>query len=401
MNYNLVLSDKRFLESRAGFSAQELLQRLNSPRLVDMPDLGAWIDGAADDAGVSRELMCVVPQKEQSALTLPTLTSWAKTAFCGYGVYSPGILPRPEWQGPKKQLYAAALGLKSLFTRALEGRSEWYATVDEHFPKAGVTPENRATAALYTYTPSKSDKTNIQEIWRLFNLGDPLEDVATISPTEPTADLVAKIARNAADSKQAGQSRMSYNGVQFDLVAGGWCLRFVRQCYAAAQRAVDPSCDERDYDAFPWLNRYASQACRTLQKGGRGTFGAFGPTSEPSPGDIIGISPGYTVPGHIGIFLGRGLFAENTSSTARGPGTVISEIEEVQSRVTGYYRVLSSVAQEDLKVVAPDGTVIGCAPHWDDERIICTARPLIEALGYGAYYRVLEDGRKRLYIKEE
>jgi len=171
---NLVLSDFRFLTTTPGFSAADLLRRIDSPRLQDLPPLWAWIDSAADAGGISRELLCCIAQKEQSAFTLPSLSAHALADFCGYDG-GDGV-PQPGSEGPEQQLRHAARGLRYLFNQAaLASQSPWIAVVG--LPFRGIcTPSNRATAALYSYTPSIEDKQNLLAIWREFNFGDPLAD---------------------------------------------------------------------------------------------------------------------------------------------------------------------------------------------------------------------------------
>jgi len=177
-----------------------------------------------------------------------------------------------------------------------------------------------------------------------------------------------------------------------DLETPGWCGRFVRQCYAAAARNVDP-----DFDAygFTWLRRYASEVCKALEEMGCRT-------AQPQPGDIVGMSPGYRKPGHIGIYLGSEV-AENTSSQTRGPGTVLSPLSSVRHIITGYYAVFPSRSDPrprgDLQVIGLDAKPIACHASEANGIARVDLRPLAEALGYECYYRVWEDGRRRVYIK--
>jgi hypothetical protein len=210
----------------------------------------------------------------------------------------------------------------------------------------------------------------------------------------PYKEDVAAIAREACLAHRAGAETYTKSGIVFDLITGGWCGRFVRQCYAAAQRIHDPGWDEF---GFPWLRRYAAQACQALEEMGYRT-------DRPQPGDIIGMSPGGRLPGHIGIYLGSEI-AENTSSTVRGPGTVLSPISAVGSIITGYYAVYpargSEDAGRDLQVVGLASQVIPCHPSEQSNVARVDLRPVVEALGYECYYRVHEDGRRRVYIKKQ
>jgi hypothetical protein len=208
----------------------------------------------------------------------------------------------------------------------------------------------------------------------------------------PYKEDVAAIARAACLAHQRGASAYWRNGIKFDLLTAGWCARFVRQCYAAAMREYVPDFDPY---GFAWLRRYATEVCRALEDAGYRT-------NHPEAGDIVGMSPGYRLPGHIGVHLGSHV-AENTSSTTRGPGTVLSPISAVQHIITGYYSVYPSRTgdreDEDLKVVGLDNHVIPCRPGALSGVTRADVRPLVEALGFECHYRVWEDGRRRIYIK--
>ena len=203
---------------------------------------------------------------------------------------------------------------------------------------------------------------------------------------------VAAIARAACLARRSGAKVYEKNGIVFDLVTSGWCGRFVRECYAAAARNIDPRFSAF---GFSWLRQYASEACQALEQMGFRT-------DTPQPGDIVGMSPGYRKPGHIGIYLGSEV-AENTSSPTRGPGTVLSPLSSVRHIITGYYAVFASrsdpVTPPDFQIVGLDGRIIPC--HASETNGIARAdlRPVAEALGYECYYRVWEDGRRRVYVK--
>jgi hypothetical protein len=204
---------------------------------------------------------------------------------------------------------------------------------------------------------------------------------------------VAAIARAACLAHKSGLKSYGKNGILFDLVTPGWCGRFVRQCYAAAARNLDPDFDEF---GFRWLRRYASDACRALEEMGCRT-------DAPQPGDIVGMSPGYRAPGHIGIYLGSEI-AENTSSRTRGPGTVLSPLSAVRHLVTGYYAVFPSryapETRPDLEIIGLDGAVIPCHASETDGLARVDLRPIVAALGFECHYRVWEDGRRRVYLKQ-
>jgi hypothetical protein len=182
----------------------------------------------------------------------------------------------------------------------------------------------------------------------------------------------------------------------------------VGRCYVAAARrhGWDVPLAERGIDAtfemFPWFARYASDACASLRRGGRGTIGGYGPTDKPRPGDVVALSPDYVKPGHIGIYLGGGKFAENTVSH-RGPGTPgtgISDLADVQDHFQFFASVFpSSSGLHDLMVVGLDGKPVAC--HVAEESGVSRVdlAPVAKALGFTATYVVHDDGRRRIYLK--
>ncbi len=157
---------------------------------------------------------------------------------------------------------------------------------------------------------------------------------------------VAGIARLAGEAGKRGDRTYSHNGVTFDLRTGGYCARFVRQVHESIMGLPPMS----------WA--FAAPTARIMENllraAGRRVTGA------PRPGDIMAVNGGSGSYGHIGIYLGGGLFAENTSSS-RGPGTTLSSVSLVQSRVTGYYRALPlPTSPVTYKVIRhSDGALLG------------------------------------------
>ena len=137
---------------------------------------------------------------------------------------------------------------------------------------------------------------------------------------------------------------------------------------------------------------------------------------------------------------GSGLIVEGTSSTVRGPGTVISSIEEygLESKIAGYARAFPGAVVEpdgDLMLVGPDGQVkcdlkeendtatadllrlveafeldvnlaltLGGYGHTMTETINSytvrvKVRPFLQACGLVVRYVVHDDGRRRIYVR--
>lgn len=143
-------------------------------------------------------------------------------------------------------------------------------------------------------------------------------------------------AQQAVTNRTKGLSRFKAGGQEFTLDVGGYCNRFVRQCFETALMLP----------AFSW--RFgAARACETLEK----LEPYRVPLKSRQPGDILGFAGN---PGHICIYLGREfdaakeLVAENTSSGSRGwpqaPGTKVTSYESLRKRVTGCYRLFATEA---------------------------------------------------------
>jgi hypothetical protein len=227
----------------------------------------------------------------------------------------------------------------------------------------------------------------------------------SVVPTVPTSGEVAQIAQQAAEAHARGERSVTIHGTEFDLVTGGWGLRFVGRCHTAAARKHGAQISDLDFDRFPWFARYSSEACRSLLRGGTGLYGPYGRVDRPVPGDIVCLSPNYTAPGHIGIFLGGGRFAENTSSTSRGPGTVVSSLDDVYSRIQGYARVFAPGETRELKVVyvaeeGQPGQVLDCRPDIVEGVTRVDLAAAIAPLGYTATYKPDTEMGPRVYVKK-
>lgn len=155
------------------------------------------------------------------------------------------------------------------------------------------------------------------------------------------ASDVARIAAAAAaaHAQGKGSTRISINGVLFNLAERGYCARFVRQCHEAALKIP-----ERTW-AYAAANALQMEAA--LRRAGTAVVG------EPRPGDVVAINRNSGANGHIGIVVGGGYFCENTSSTSRGPGTVRSALSLVAARITGYYRPYPDAEEQPASTDGP------------------------------------------------
>jgi len=156
--------------------------------------------------------------------------------------------------------------------------------------------------------------------------------------TDAHRKAVIARAREAVQARAAGKTAVMLgagNSRQtFDLNTGGYCNRFVRQCFETAL-GLKP---------FSWYFG-AAKAKDTLRK-----LSAYKvPLADRQPGDILGF-PGN--PGHIAIYLGKEyqadkeLIAENTSATRgfpRPPGTKVTSYAAVKARISGCYRLFDII----------------------------------------------------------
>ena len=172
-----------------------------------------------------------------------------------------------------------------------------------------------------------------------------------------TKQEVAKIVTQAVAQRRSGDSSWECAGVVFDLEAGGYCARLVRQAFEAAIGLGE------------WMWAYKAATAYDMEALLRD---AGLRTDSPMPGDIVCVNSSGTRPGHIGIYLGYidGVesYAENTSCATRGDpreaGTKITPLSAIASRITGYYAALPSavpVGYEvgDIRVACGDDGVPG------------------------------------------
>ena len=194
-----------------------------------------------------------------------------------------------------------------------------------------------------------------------------------------TKQDVYKIALQAARQHQVGDVSWTHDGFTFDLAEGGWCARFVMQCYECAMGIPEGSWDFR------------RDSARTMERALRAAGLA---TSHPEPGDIVGLNNQSYWAGHTAIYLGvvDGVesIAENTSSGSRGnpvrPGTKITPLSAVVHELTAYYAPpLGSATQEAAPYEPGPITVEFDGEHvdgWFTDHAIVGVRGLAELLGF-------------------
>lgn len=163
---------------------------------------------------------------------------------------------------------------------------------------------------------------------------------------------VVEVAKAAAKAHAAGaetytaHQRSDGSGVSqvLNLAEGGMCNRFVRQVYEVALGLNEQT--------WPYRAGRAIWTLDSLEADRKGV--EIGTMGDLQPGDIVGIRGGTF--GHIAIYVGDGLVAENTSSDTRGTprckGTKLTPYSDLRERVTHVFRL----AETGIVVVRQSGT---------------------------------------------
>ncbi len=143
-----------------------------------------------------------------------------------------------------------------------------------------------------------------------------------------TGNDVADIAEQVVAARRRGLTSFKVGKVTLNLTESGMCARFVRQCHEAAMGQGEQT--------WPYRGDRALAVNANLLAAGLGV-------GDRRRGDVICFVGGEY--GHIVIWLGDGMVAENTISGKRGnprdPGTKITPLVEIgTARIIGWYRPL-------------------------------------------------------------
>jgi len=144
---------------------------------------------------------------------------------------------------------------------------------------------------------------------------------------DATRDAAAEVAETICRLFDEGKrGTYTLGGINFELTDIARCSEFVRECVEAANGTGPHS--------LPYWGATARETEQKLIKQHKRV-------GEAKRGNIACFNWGDAGKwGHIGLCLGNGLFAENTSSKTRGPGFVISRLSDMRDRISGYYEVL-------------------------------------------------------------
>jgi hypothetical protein len=157
------------------------------------------------------------------------------------------------------------------------------------------------------------------------------------APTfDRTRETVAEVAEYVCACFAEGSLNVvKLNHISFELSDVARCSEFVRECVECAWGCGDHqlSTSASHPVAGPWFSGTARETEKLLKEDGK-QKGII------ARGDVLCFNKGNAGEfGHIGIALGNGRFAENTSSTKRGPGFVISSFGQIGDRISGVYSV--------------------------------------------------------------
>lgn len=124
---------------------------------------------------------------------------------------------------------------------------------------------------------------------------------------------------------------------------------------------------------FTWL--YRDGQARGTERKLRGEVDgipAAQSVTDPLPGDVVCMNLTKVSAGHIGLYVGNGYIAHNTSNTTWGPGTVRTALKRVKHLVSGYYRTLPGPQEleteevddmPDIRVKLNDRALPGVTSH--------------------------------------
>lgn len=188
---------------------------------------------------------------------------------------------------------------------------------------------------------------------------------------------IVSVAKAAVAARVAGKSAVTLGAGQaaqtFDLDAGGYCARFVRQCVEVAH-GLKP---------FTW------PGCAPDAKGMEKNLKKIAqkiPIEQREPGDIVCMNETSGKFGHIGLCVDPGTIAENTSSGRRGnprpAGTKLTSWTIIAGSVSGVYRLKSASMPIAVKVV-----------EQGNSKLIAAVAPSIAELLVG--YTLAENGDHR------
>lgn len=198
-----------------------------------------------------------------------------------------------------------------------------------------------------------------------------------------TVQDVRRVAREVVAARVAGKKSHRIGRVTFDLTEHSYCNRFVREVHEAALGLGEQE--------WPYRANYAIQTDYKLRRAG---FEVAAPALSREVADVVCFNRGKAesaLPGHIGIYLGDGLVAENTVSSRRGTpraqGTKISTLAEIGLGRAMFFQTLP-VYQRPQLTLSVDGTVIEVGEWIGDGISYAPIGRLVRAMGGSVEFNV-------------
>lgn len=211
---------QRFIKSKGGFLKDYIVDVniINEPfRQMPAPDL---IYERAVQNGINPKFVLVLLQKEQSLITNPSPSQRDLDFATGYGCPDNGSCSE-RWRGFAKQVNSATLQFRDYIDNPQNYRyqvGQVYTFTDNRYNVGQVTtvvtPLNKATAALYNYTPHVyNGNYNFWKLWHeWFSYSYP-EGSLLQAKNDPVVYLIQNGKKRPFKSKAALLSRYSLNKI--------------------------------------------------------------------------------------------------------------------------------------------------------------------------------------------
>ena len=164
--------------------------------------------------------------------------------------------------------------------------------------------------------------------------------------TKATAAKLLSVCNLVLDARAAGHSSVAVNGVTFDLTEVGMCQRNVRKVYEATTGHSMPGVADNAWHSFQNLRALGEANDDFCPGWWLGDWDAI--TDDLRPGDIVYMSTGGGVPGHVGVWMGvhdgdEWMFQNTSRKGEDGEplGTTREGLTDTQkTRVVGAFRLV-------------------------------------------------------------
>jgi len=183
-DYNYIISDKE-LEDVSSMSIQDIKNFLSDHNsflqyYADFyPENGAFMEApeiiwqTAQKFHINPKFILTLLEKEQGLVSFQKPSTKRLDWAVGYAVCDKCLLSHPlvvQYKGFAKQVYGAAQRIREIYLTDLEKRGKtqngFGVGITKKVDSYKVTPLNKATAILYTYTPHLAGNKSFYTIWK-------------------------------------------------------------------------------------------------------------------------------------------------------------------------------------------------------------------------------------------